>query len=58
MTMKTIRTQLRQQKELVKMLKKYIKIKEKCHKLEVEILKRDLDKINQSLQFDFSWSPI
>jgi hypothetical protein len=58
MTMKTIQTQLRQQKELVKMLKKYIKIKEKCHKLEVEILKRDIDKINQSLQFDFPWSPI
>jgi len=56
--MKSIKTQLRQQKELVKMLKKYIKIKEKCHKLEVEILKRDLDKINQSLQFDFPWSPI
>jgi hypothetical protein len=56
--MKSIRTHLRQQKELVKTLKKYIKIKEKCHKLEVEILKRDLDKINQSLQFDFPWSPI
>ena len=56
--MKSIKTQLRQQKELVKMLKKYIKIKEKCHKLEVEILKQDLDKINKTLQFDFSWSPI